>query len=184
MDKFICKHCNFSLIIKKSSDNTKISKISTPTEFINSTKNEEQQDYDITLDKTDLETFLTKKNTKPDEKKRLFELYDQMSNKKKTITKFILKCSTCGSEYPLVPETTIYSLNFKKQQSSFNDDYIDLKLYDPTLPRTKDYVCENSNCETNVKGFDTSRKEAVMYRSSGSYHMKYACVNCKTSWTI
>lgn len=183
MDKFICKHCNFSLTIKKASDSKAI-KISTPNELVNASKNDEQHEYEITLDKNDLETFLSKKNMKENDKKHIMEFYNEKMNQQKGISKYILKCSTCGSEYPLNPETTIYSLNFKKQQSGFNDDYIDLKLYDPTLPRTKDYICPNPNCETNTKGFDTSKKEAVFYRGSGTYHMKYACLNCKTSWTI
>ena len=184
MDKFICKHCNFSLNIKKSVDNITVIKISTPTDFMNAIKVEEHNEYDIILEKADLEAFLTKKNIKIDEKKKIIETYMSMINKKKTMIKFILKCSTCGSEYPLNPETTIYSLNFKKQQSSFNDDNIDLKLYDPTLPRTKDYICENSECISHKKNFDASTKEAVMYRANGTYHMKYACLCCKSTWAV
>ena len=181
MDKFICKHCNFSLTIKKAS-NTQVVKLSTPAEFVNAMKNEEVVEYDINIDKTELENFIKKK--KDDEKKKIMDKYTKLVTQKRTVTKYILKCSTCGSEYPLHPETTIYSLNFKKQDSSFNDDYLDLKLYDPTLPRTKDYICTNDDCETNKKGFDTSKKEAVFYRASGSYHLKYACLNCKTSWAV
>lgn len=183
MDKFICKHCNFSLVIKKASD-TIFTKISTPNELVVASKNEEQQDYDINVERAVLESFLSKKNIKEIEKKKIMDFYNEKISQKKTISKYILKCTTCGSEYPLIPETTIYSLNFKKQQSSFNDDYIDLKLYDPTLPRTKDYICPNSNCETNSKGFNLANKEAVFYRANGTYHMKYACLNCKTTWNI
>jgi len=183
MDKFICKHCNYSLTIKKITD-TKVSKISTPQELIAASKIEEQQEYDISLEKTDLDNFLNKKNIKEAEKKRITEFYTEKIEKKHVTSKYILKCSTCGSEYPLNPETTIYSLNFGKQQVLFNDDIIDLKLYDPTLPRTKDYICPNQECETNTKGFDTSKKECVFYRAKGSYHLKYACLNCKTCWTV
>jgi hypothetical protein len=183
MDKFICKHCGFSLTIKKSSD-VKIIKITTPTEFINATKNEDNVEYDISLEKSTLETFLTKKHTKTDEKNKLINLYIKMSETKRSITKYVLKCTTCGSEYPLQPETVIYSLNFKKQQSTFNDSIIDLKLYDPTLPRTKDYICTNTSCPTHSKTFDQSQKEAVFYRAEGTYHLKYACLCCKTNWLI
>jgi hypothetical protein len=57
MDKFICKHCNFSLTIKKAS-NIQVIKISTSTEFMNAIKNEELQEYDISLEKADLVNFL------------------------------------------------------------------------------------------------------------------------------
>jgi hypothetical protein len=183
MDKFICKHCGFSLTIKKSSD-TQIIKISTPTEFINATKNDDNVEYDISLEKSTLETYMTKKTFKPDEKVRLLNLYIQMAETKRSVTKYVLKCSTCGSEYPLLPETIIYSLNFKKQQSIFNDVILDLKLYDPTLPRTKDYICTNSECPTHLKTFDQTQKEAVFYRAEGSYHLKYACLCCKTNWLV
>lgn len=179
----ICKHCGFSLTIKKASD-IRVTKISTVNEFIIASKNDEQQEYDILLDYQTLEAYLAKKNMKAEEKRKLLDLFITMTNTKRSVTKFILKCTTCGSEYVLQPETTIYSLNFKKQQSLFNDDYIDLKLYDPTLPRTKDFICINVDCLTHSADFDQSTKEAVFYRADGSYHMKYACLTCKTNWQI
>jgi hypothetical protein len=181
MDKFICKHCNFSLNIKKAS-NIQVVKINTSTEFVNAIKSEEVQEYDINIERADLENFLKKK--KEEERNRILERFDTILQQKRTATKFILKCSTCGSDYPLYPGTVIYSLNFRKQQSSFNDDFLDLKLQDPTLPRTKDYICPYDDCETNDKNFDTAKKEAVFYRAKGSYHLKYACCNCERSWAV
>lgn len=183
MNNFICKHCNFSLTIQKGGK-IQIIKLNTPIEFVNAMKSEENNEYEIAFEKTELDTYLNKKSIKPDYKKQLLEKYIKLASKEKTVLNYILKCSTCGSEYPLNPETTIYSLNFKFKNTSFNDNYLDLKLYDPTLPRTKDYICPNDNCETNKKNYDTSNKEAVFYRSSNSYHIKYACLNCKTSWNI
>jgi len=129
---------------------------------------------------------LNKHKLKEAEKTEILESYRR--NNRKNISKYNLVCSTCGTEYMLNPETTIYSLNFKKQQSSFNDDVeelIDLKFNDPTLPRTKDYICPYSSCSSNQKNFDTSKKEAVFYRANGSFHMKYACLVCKGKpWNI
>jgi len=181
MDKFICKHCNFSLNIKKAS-NIQVVKINTSTEFVNAIKGEEVQEYDINIERADLENFLKKK--KEEERNRILERFDTILLQKRTATKFILKCSTCGSDYPLYPGTVIYSLNFRKQQSSFNDDFLDLKLQDPTLPRTKDYICPYDDCETNDKTSDTAKKEEVFYRAKGSYHLKYACCNCERSWAV
>jgi hypothetical protein len=84
----------------------------------------------------------------------------------------------------LYPGTVIYSLNFRKQFSSFNDENLELKLRDPTLPRTKDYICPFEDCETNTKGFNTTNKEAVFFRANGSYHLKYACCNCERAWAV
>ena len=183
MDKFICTKCQFLLSITKSS-NTNLIKISTPSEFMNAIKLDEVVEYDIVLTRDELDTFLTKKNTKTTDKEKILEQYDNMRSNKQIISKYIIKCTSCGENYILHPETIIYSLNFGKQQTSFNDDNIDLKLYDQTLPRTKDYICPNSKCETNKKSFNNNDKEAIFYRASKSYHMKYACVNCKTSWNI
>jgi len=183
MDKFICTKCQFLLSITKSS-NTNLIKISTPSEFMNAIKLDEVVEYDIVLERTELETFLNKKNTKAIDKEKILEQYDLMRSQKQIISKYIIKCTSCGENYILHPETIIYSLNFGKDQTSFNDDNIDLKLYDQTLPRTKDYICPNSKCETNTKSFNNNNKEAIFYRASKSYHMKYACVNCKTSWNI
>lgn len=181
MDKFICKHCNFSLNIKKAS-NIQVIKINTPAEFVNAMKSDELQEYEINIERSELETFLKKK--KEAERELMLRNFDETIKQKRTATKFILKCSTCGSDYPLHPGTTIYSLNFRKQQSSFNDEFLELKLKDPTLPRTKDYICPFDDCETNKKGFDQSLKEAVFYRANGTYHLKYACCNCERSWAV
>lgn len=182
MDKFICTKCQFSLTIKKATD-TKIVKISTGADLQKAEQNkEEHSEYDIVLTKEELDTFLTKK--KEEEKKKLKDFYNKISNIKRSSTKYIFNCTSCGESYILNPETVIYSLNYKKNNTSFNDDYLDLKLYDPTLPRTKDYICPNEECDTNDKSFDMSNKEAVFYRSTGTYHMKYACLVCKHSWLI
>jgi hypothetical protein len=184
MQKFICPNCEYLLNIIKSPTTTKIIKISTPTEFINAIKLDEVVEYDIQLEKSDLETYLTKKNTKTTEKNHILNTYDTMKSQKQITTKYNIKCTSCAENYILHPETIIYSLNIGKQQSSFDDDNIDLKLFDQTLPRTKDYICVNVECETNKKNFNNSKKEAIFYRASKSYHMKYACLNCKTSWNI
>jgi hypothetical protein len=181
MDKFICNKCNFLLTITKTNLTNTI-KISTPNEFINALKLEEVVEYDLTLERKDLEAHLNKKNTS--NKESILKKYDIMRSQKQIISKYNIKCTSCGENYILHPETVIYSMNVGKQFSSFNDDNLDLKMYDPTLPRTKDYICPNSKCETNEKNFNTSKKEAVFYRASKSYHLKYACLNCETSWNI
>lgn len=182
MDKFICSHCGYSLTIKKTS-NLQVVKLTTPIEFINSLKTEEVAEYDIIFDRQELENYIKKK--KESERQKILTAFDNIINTKRSISKYILKCaSSCGSEYVLEPETVIYSLNLKKQLSLFDDENIDLKLYDPTLPRTKDYECRNPECMTHSRSFDQSEKEAVIYRAGNTYHTKYACVVCKHSWQI
>jgi len=179
MDKFICRHCNFSLNIKKASD-IKVVKINNPTDFINAIKNDELQEYEINIERSNLENHIKKK--KESERNNILTKFDNILKQKRKITNFILNCSTCGSVYPLLPGTVIYSLNFSKQQTKFNDDLLELKLKDPTLPRTKDYICPYDDCETNKKSFNLKNKEAIFYRANTSYHLKYACCICERSW--
>lgn len=188
---FICSHCNYSLTIKKTSnDDTKIIEIKKPENFIefyNKKDDKQQYKLDIKFELSELETFINQsKNIKKSDISDILQFYTY--NFRKNISKYNLVCSTCGSDFMLKPETTIYTFNNKKQQTSFNDDIkelAELKLYDPTLPRTKDYICIYPNCESNQHNFDTSKKEAIFYRASGSFHMKYACLVCKgKSWRI
>lgn len=117
-------------------------------------------------------------------KGKMLELYDKILKNKETKSKFILNCTNCGTINQLKPETYIYSLNLKKQQIIYNDELIELKINDPTLPRTKDYICPNKKCNTNKKEFDQTKKEAVIYRANDLYYTKYACTECKSSWMI
>jgi hypothetical protein len=183
-NQFICKNCSYSLTIKKTSDAKakviSIDKADTLIEYFD--RRDEQHQLDIKIELAELEKYLTTSANKKKytDKKAVIEFFNK--HLQKNFTKYNLVCTTCGTEYLLNPETTIYSLNFKKQQNSFNDEFdelLSLKLYDPTLPRTKDYICPHANCESNKANFDSSLKEAVFYRASGSYHMKYACSVCK-----
>ena len=110
--------------------------------------------------------------------------YKQFLNKKIT-NEYIKRCVACQSKYPLEPNTIIYSLNLK-QSNKFNDDNIELKINDEILPRTKDYICENTECLTNISQDKNIllKKEAVIYRSNNSYNIKYACCVCNHKWNI
>ena len=182
MNNLFCKNCHYHLIIKKIT-NIKLIIINDPQEFIK-INNISNNDYDIYFSKESLIKYLKdiKKISKEDKQKKL-DLYDELKNKKRSTVKYILECLTCGSSYPLNPETTIHTINYKKQDYIFDDENIDLKIHDPTLPRTKDYKCENPDCGTN-KNDSLLNKEAVFYRASNSFHMKYACCVCKYTWFI
>jgi hypothetical protein len=211
MENFICSNCNYSLTIKKTSDaKTNIVVIENSSKFIDYYRNrrDENNQLDIKFNENDLENYFAGiiKNKVNNADKDLIRTKNKVNdikindadkdlirkfyrnNIKKNISKYNLLCSTCGHEYVLKPETIIYSLNFKNQHSTFNDDIeelVELKFNDPTLPRTKDYICQHPKCESNQVNFDTSKKEAVMYRANRSFHMKYACLVCKgPAWHI
>lgn len=179
MDNFICKHCNYYLNIKKV-ENIKI--INNPSEFLQIYKNQDVV-FQIKFKKNLLEEYLSKKQYKDNDIKKILSSYDVLVEKNNENT-YILKCSCCGSEYELKPDTIIYTINFKNKNIQFNDEDIDLKLYDNTLPRTKDYICQNDKCETHKSNYDLKNKEAVFYRANKLYNIKYACLICKTSWLV
>jgi hypothetical protein len=181
MDKLFCKNCKYHLTIRKTS-NFVIVTIHEPQEFVK-LNYDESTDYDLYFDRESLINYLKelKKISKEDKQNKL-DLYDKIKDIKKSTVKYILKCLTCSSEYLLEPETTIYSINYKKQNFIFDDDNVELKINDSTLPRTKDYKCDNPECITHKQ--NNADKEAVFYRALNSYHLKYACVVCKHSWFI
>ena len=56
-----------------------------------------------------------------------------------------------------------------------NDDDVKHRINDPTLPRTKDFICPNSKCISNTKKTDKEvliNKEAVFYRPTKEYNIK------------
>ena len=65
-----------------------------------------------------------------------------------------------------------------------NEIDIDLIISDQTLPRTKDYICQNKKCKTHNSS-NYFEKEAVFYRPNpDKYITKYACCVCKESWYV
>lgn len=117
-------------------------------------------------------------------KTSLSNMYRQIVKFQKSISQFYLSCTNCATTYYLEPGTVIDSINFEKSAVS-NDDDVRIRINDPTLPRTKDYICPNSKCVTNTKSNDTNvltEKEAVFYRSGKEYNIKYICCQCNTQW--
>ena len=87
-------------------------------------------------------------------------------------------CNSCGYNTPILPGSHILS---RSSDTSYHEDvyfeYEDL-LYDTTLPITRNYTCQNTQCKSNS---DVNVREAVFKRFNG-YHLRYVCRACKTSW--
>lgn len=89
------------------------------------------------------------------------------------------KCSNCGYYEQIVPQTLIFSkVNNNAIQNIMLSDYTYM-IYDNTLPRTKEYVCNNINCSTHKQ---PNQKEAVFIRAPNTYQLIYICTICKTNW--
>lgn len=86
-------------------------------------------------------------------------------------------CKYCNNSKPIKPGTLIYSKKYGGQNTSEAHDYSNI-IYDQTLPRTKNYICKNKDCETHR---DDSIKEAVLIKNM-SDQIVYVCTSCITSW--
>lgn len=140
------------------------------------------------IDKLDLKQLLKTYGvtglTSEELKAQLSNMYRQIVKFQKSVSNFYLSCTNCSTTYFLEPGTMIDSINFEKSAGT-NDDDAKIRANDPTLPRTKDFICPNSKCVTNVKSNDEStlvNKEAVFYRLGKEYNIKYICCQCNTQW--
>lgn len=87
-------------------------------------------------------------------------------------------CKFCKNYEPIKPGTLIYSKNYNDVTVTETTDYT-YDVYDFTLPRTKNYICKNTKCETHN---DDSLKEAILTKNSIE-QIVYICTSCSTNWT-
>jgi hypothetical protein len=203
---FYCKYCADSLEITKNANletEDRKKSINSPKElfdiyledseykknkFINSDYQysivwSEDQINDLNLSELITEHNLNK-ITVDELKTNLIALYRQIIKMQKNISQFYLACTNCATTYFLEPGTVIDSINYEKS-AIINDEDVKIRTSDPTLPRTKDYICPNSKCVTNTKKSDKNillEKEAVFYRSGKEFNIKYICCQCNTQW--
>lgn len=180
-----CKKCNFVLNITKkqlSEDEKNHYKITTVESFLNYVKyniTEANQTIDMQIDRESLkEKLLTKFKKNPEKVEELIKQYEIISSKKNNFDVYLI-CNNCNSAYTINPKTVILKTNLGEVQ--FKEVNLDYKTQDPTLPRTKDYICHNQKCPTHK---DLVNKEAVFFREGKGYLTKYVCCICKEAWVI
>jgi len=203
---FYCKYCSDTLEIIKNTNLANESTIkqiesvdelvdiflsdmeSKKNKFINSDTQYSIMWAESEIDTLDLKQIIKKYEIEgmgPEElKTNLSNMYRQTVKFQKSISNFYFLCTNCLTTYFLEPGTIIDSINFEKSAIA-NDDDAKIRVNDPTLPRTKDFICPNSKCVTNTKSDDTDvlvNKEAVFYRSGKEYNIKYICCQCNTQW--
>lgn len=87
-------------------------------------------------------------------------------------------CKTCGN-YKLIPNKKfIFSKANDKKNKIYNYNFLNL-VNDNTLPTTKKYNCINPICSTHK---NPQNKNAVFYRHSDSYNIRYICKICNKFW--
>lgn len=89
-------------------------------------------------------------------------------------------CKNCGYSEQILPGTLVMS----RVSSESVNEYTDHAQYKnmikvKTLPLTRQYVCPNKICDSHT---DYEKREAVFFRTKGSYRVRYICKACETSW--
>lgn len=190
-----CPVCNNSYNINKSIDVSIIQKGGklNEEEIVNQIVNKKVVESQI-LSSINLKELVTKPYYKKLLHKDKEYVYNVISHQQKETIKPDIKitkkemegnrayfqCTKCGNQELIKPKTLIFSNILDSVPDNTLDDttYI---THDNTLPRTKDYVCENKQCITHKK---TDKKEAVFFRYGKSYKIIYLCTVCKTKWNL
>ena len=86
-------------------------------------------------------------------------------------------CKYCKNSKPIKPQTIIYTKNYGGVNSIEPEDY-SYAIYDYTLPRTRNYICKNKNCETHN---NNANKEAIITKNALG-QVIYICGTCTTNW--
>jgi hypothetical protein len=167
-------------ILNIGSDNKIINQdVKTTEEFLKFyDKNKNDLSYSVKSDFThdDLDELLTSKKSK--NKKKILDYYDTVQNVKKN--NYNLLCNNCESVFILKPKTILYKISYISKNKNIDLKYdIDNLINNQILPRTKNYICQNSSCTTHN---DLINKEAIIYRIDDTFKTYYICTICKDYW--
>jgi hypothetical protein len=178
---FFCPKCNFLLDIAKASGNSKGKTVKKIIDFINIMRNNDSVDDidNLFFNEKDLMKNKDYKNLDPVKQKSILNKFRSIKNNTKSNINLV--CNKCKYNTKLNGGSIIYKGSNK---NNIHEDMsiINLRLKDQTLPRTKDYICPNKECDSHKKS-NLIKKEAIFYRPiKGAYNLKYICTLCKTIW--
>jgi transposase-like protein len=185
-----CKHCNYVLNISKTPVNNeeKVTyTIETMDQYLNYLKNVSTElNHEVEL-KIDYETLKSKlmgkfkKNVKKVDD--FLKDYETLKNKTVENTNIYFICQNCNSSFEIEPATIILSTNLDISNQQIQNYDLQFKILDPTLPRTKDFICPNTSCESNSESkLDTVDREAVIFRENKLFITRYVCTTCLSDW--
>ena len=187
---FFCPNCNFLLDITKNTADkggnpkNKQIVIKKVIDLINAVINDDDSnDSNLKILFTEKDLLKNREYKKLDSNDQKAVLAEFKSSNIETTSSsmVILSCNKCGHSQKLKPGTVVFK---GENQSSASEDMsvASSRPKDNTLPRTKDYICPNSDCESHKKSQGIN-KEAIFYRPvHGSYALKYMCTLCNTIW--
>ena len=176
---FFCPKCNFSLDLSKNipSEISGDIQLKTPKDLIDISLDDDL-DGNLKLLFSKKELFSSKeyKKLESEEKEIVDKKFQEITNISFNLAYFI--CNNCQFITKLDQGTKVYEVSVNSK--FLENDIIENRLDDFTLPRTKDYICPNNKCDSHKNYVE---KEAIFYRPfKNSYNLKYVCGQCMTSW--
>ena len=97
-------------------------------------------------------------------------------------TQAYLVCENCYFSKPLTSDTHLFSKS-SDGVVVYNDQSIDdllrNKVYQMTLPRTRNFICTNNKCKSNTNPSDFPT-EACFFRKHNTYAITMICTVCHT----
>lgn len=171
---YFCDKCSSILDITKIINNPYINKINSPKEFIENIINDDIYGVnEIEFNEKSLLNNSNFNNLNIDNKNDIINIFHYL--KSSNISYFI--CYNCNNHKPLFPNTIIFKSSINNNNLKNNNK---IKLKDKTLPRTKDYICPNTSCNSHNNNL---QKEAIFYRPIiNQYLLHYICCVCNTEW--
>lgn len=86
-------------------------------------------------------------------------------------------CKFCKNYKKIPPNTTLYIKHYENSNDIEQQNY-ENQIYDQTLPRTRNYICINDQCESHKKN---TIKEAVITKNATG-KVIYICTLCLHYW--
>ncbi len=116
-------------------------------------------------------------NNKGKLKKQLIDMIDDMGNTDVNIHAYHM-CSNCLYNVPVI--SGFHIMTKAPEGSTAVKEYEDLSkyrnfVYSNVYPRTRNFKCNNKECDTNKKGTPT---EAIFFRIGDTYQVVYICTVC------
>lgn len=173
---------NTPIVIDKSTNDIIITDVSKIYDFANLEQTE--QNYVITFSEDTLKKHPKFTKLSAINKKNILTFYEKYKKEDSNMYKKVyFSCNRCGYQSVIQPGTVIYSQDLERNNMLLTDEDYTLMTNDPTLPRTKDYICVNPKCISHDKK-KYKDKEALLVRDPKTYRLTYVCSICHTNWTI
>ena len=174
---------NITMIGKEDMINILIKKHNAKVSNYIDAENNYQIDFPVEeLNSIDLTNVKIKSLSEEDIRNELVDLHGEIIRNNKDSNLFNLVCGNCSMTYYLRPGTIIDSVNLT--DSNYTQDEVpSIRVHDPALFRTKNFICVNNKCITNTDMSEEVqvKKEAVFYKLN-THNIKYICSTCNTQW--